>query len=123
MTRKLGTPIIKLLGMRTQGDVGGLTIYQSKRHQLVWFPQAPPKNPPSSQQRRQRAKWRAAARAWRRMAADDQASWARAARRAKLPISGYAFFVAIYTTHDWRALATIERCTRIPLIQTIGAIG
>lgn len=121
MPRTFRKTIIQLIGVRVQGDVGPLTIYQSRRHQLVFYPKAPPLNPPSHLQRLQHARWRAAARTWRALTPAYQARWNRAAARAHLPISGYAAFLAFFTKPDPQALATLERQTGQNLAETTEA--
>jgi len=119
MTTFARKQIIQLIGVRIQGDVGPLTIYISQRHKVVYFDKAPPKEPPSPQQRRQLARWSAAARQWRALPSEHRQRWAIAAKRCRLPFSGYSLWIAIRTNHRQTYLPTIERNSGQDLAQTI----
>lgn len=123
MPRALSRRLVSIMGIRIQGDCCGFTCYVSRRHKIVFFPQAPPKEPPSHQQRMMHARWAAAARTWRHMPLEYQLRWKHAVKRAKIPFSGYSLFVAFFTKPDPPALATIERIARVDLLGTYRRIS
>lgn len=111
--------LIQLLGIRIQGDLGPVTIYVSRRHQVVWYDKAPPLEPPSHQQRLQHAKWRSAARSWRYLTQEERGRWTAAVKRCHIPLTGYNLFVGLYTNPDPMALQTIARRANVDLASTL----
>ena len=100
---------LRFLGFNATGDLGPLTAYTSRRHGTVWFPKSPPLEPASAWQIHHRDRFRLAAQAWRLLDDTIRQDWARAARRARLYISGYNLWVFFQLTRDVRKLRTIER--------------
>ena len=114
---KVGPPnLFDALGFSAQGDLGPYTCYQSKRRQLVVYAKAPPKEPPSTKQLWERAKWKAAASLWRTSTPAIRAAWTLAARRAHLTITGHNLFIFFYTTNRAAIIRTIQSQTGINLI-------
>jgi hypothetical protein len=104
-----GHRLFTVLGFRSQGDIGPLTMYTSKRRRLVVYLQAPPKTPPTRRQLHQRAKLLHAAFLWRTLSLEEKATWSRAARKAHLRISGYNLYIFSVLTLDPSAAATVAR--------------
>lgn len=111
----LSPNLLPLMGLNPSGDLGPFTIFMTKRRGVVWFPRSPPKMPASYLQRRQRNRWRFAARSWSAKLPAEKLRWHDAARLAYLTISGYNLFVYWRTTKDAAAIQTIERITGISL--------
>lgn len=109
-------PLTKILGFTVQGDLGGWTFYTSARRQLVFYPQAPPKEPASRDQTTMRNKFRAAAQAWNAQTRQHKANWQTAAKKAHLRITGYNLYTYWQTTRDTSTIATIERQTKLQLL-------
>lgn len=105
-----------VLGLVAWGDLGPLTIYRSKRGQVVAFAKTWPHKPPSEAQTAQRQKFTDAAAAWQAFTADQRAQWETASRRASLCCSGYCLYVHWHLTADTKAIRTIERHTRTTLL-------
>lgn len=101
--------ILQLLGRNATGDLGPLTAYTSRRHGTVWFIKSPPLEPPSPWQKRQRDLFRLAAEAWRHLDHEEKQKWHRAARLARLYLTGYTLWVWWQLKRDRAALATVER--------------
>lgn len=110
------TDLLWCLGWSTQGDLGPLTMYTSRRGNLVFFDKAPPLNPPSQLQIYFRDRWRIAAAAWRDLTDEQRATWLLAARRANLMIGGYNLWIYWRTTEDSPSIETIERQTGLVLM-------
>jgi hypothetical protein len=91
-----GTSLYKWLGFRPTGDLGPFTFYTSQRNRIVFFPKAPPLNPPSYHQTVQRNRFRLAAKAWQALPDIEQQNWERVSKTAKLTINGYNLFVWYY---------------------------
>jgi len=108
--------LLRYLGFNTQGDLGPWTFYTSKRKGLVWFVKAPPLEPPTLAQTRQRNKFRLAGYVWRSLNAEQQRAWSRAAIAANLRITGYNLFVFWITTQDHPAIHTVERQSNVNLL-------
>jgi hypothetical protein len=90
----------KFLGLNTQGDLGPVTFYTSKDQGLVFYLSTSPKKPQSHRQRHQRNMFRAAATVWNRFSRTERKHWERAAKRARLRITGFNAFVHILLKND-----------------------
>lgn len=112
----LSPNILPLMGLNPSGDLGPFTVFRTKRLGVVWFPRAPPDKPASYLQRRQRNRWRFAARAWSGSPISVRTNWLLAARLAGLTISGYNLWIYHKVTCDDRAIQTIERLTGLSLL-------
>lgn len=108
--------MLDLLSMSTQGDLGALTMYTSQRGKLVIFPRAPPLNPPSLEQARQRQQFNATAIAWWSLTNEQRTAWKTAAIRAHLRITGYNLWTYWRLTGDKPTIETIERQAAISLL-------
>jgi len=108
--------LLCLLGWQPTGDLGGLTGYTSKRGKPVWFLKAPPTTPPSPWQTHQRNLFRLLGTAWSQIGPDARARWLAASHAARLNIGGYNLFTYYYLTADRAAIATVERQSRIQLL-------
>jgi hypothetical protein len=113
-------PIHRFLGFVIHGDLGPYTFYTSKDHGLVVYLSAPPKTPPSTQQRQQRNRLRLAATAWATLQPATRAAWNATATRARLRVHGAGLFTWWCLTHDRPKLATIAAQASIPM-QALGA--
>jgi len=89
----LGPSLYHMLGFRPTGDIGPYTFYTSQRNAIVFFPKAPPLNPPSYLQTVQRNRFRLAAKQWQALPELERENWERVAKTAKLTITGYNLFV------------------------------
>jgi len=107
---------LKFLGMNPTGDLGPLTAYTSRRHGNVWFTKSPPLEPASDWQRRQRDRFRLAAKAWRALDEKTRQRWHRACRLAGLYIHGYNLWIWWQLVRRRATLATIERQSGIQLL-------
>lgn len=114
-------PTIKFLGLTVTGDVAGFTCYTTRRRQIVVYPQAPPLTPPTPDQSTMRDKMRNTALIWNNKPASFRSLWNEAARRAKLPMGGFALLFTWYTTRDHAAFATIEAQSSTQLLASINA--
>jgi hypothetical protein len=108
--------LLHWLGFSTQGDLGPLTFYTSRRRILVFYNKAPPLNPPSTRQIMLYNRWRAAAAVWRRKTPQDRAQWLLAGKRLAAPITGYNLWVYWFTRRRTSDIRTIERQTQTTLL-------
>ena len=108
--------ILPFLGWRTQGDLGPWTFYTNRRNRLVWFVKAPPLEPPSEMQTRQRNRFRNVAYIWQSLRPPVRSRWQRAAKRARLAITGYNLFTHYITQLDEPTIHTVERLSGITLL-------
>ena len=98
----LGPSLYHMLGFRPTGDLGPYTFYTSQRNAIVFFPKAPPLNPPSYLQTVQRNRFRRAAKSWQALPEIERQNWELVAQTAKLTITGYNLFVW-YSLRDGRS--------------------
>lgn len=110
------TKMLNLLGFGPTGDLGPLTGYTSKRGKPVFFLKAPPKTPPTTWQKIQRNKFRLVSYLWDRLPGGQQLDWLKAAKAAKLNITGYNLFLWYQQTHDDAVIHTVERQSGITLL-------
>lgn len=108
-------PLLKWLGFRPTGDLGGLTSYTTRRNKTTWFNKSPPKTAPSPRQRVNRAHWRTIALAWHTLTPDQQQTWKTAVNRAHLAITGYSLWLWFWCHLDLAPIRTIERHTDLQL--------
>ena len=108
--------LIHLFGFVAWGDFGPLTIYTSARHRVVAYPRAPPTSPPTPWQTSQRARFSAAAAAWKIFVPSLKPNWEKAARRLSLKVTGYDLFVYYHLSQDRLAIATVERQSKLQLL-------
>lgn len=104
------------IGLRPTGDIGGFTVYTSKKGRVVWFPKSPPKTPFTRLQLRHMKHFEFAARAWQRQTQEVRNAWNLAARRAHLYLSGYTLWTYWQTTRKRQTIRTIERQSGIHLL-------
>jgi len=113
---KIEHDVLKLLGFNATGDLGPLTAYTSRRHGTVWFTKAPPLEPASDWQRKQRDRFRLAALAWSKLDEDTRDRWHRACRLAGLYVHGYNLWMYWQLVRNRATIATIERHSGVALI-------
>jgi len=108
--------LLQTSALHIQGDVGPYTTYTSKRRLLVAYAKAPPTKPPTYYQARLRNLWRAAAFSWKNLRTENKKAWTKAAKRAKLSITGYDLWMHYLTTGDEPAVRTVERLAHTRLL-------
>lgn len=117
----LKPPLIPaMLGLTVQGDLGGFTFYTSARGKIVWYPQAPPLDPPSYDQTHFRNLFKAAGASWQGMSLASKRAWTYAAKATSLTITGYNLYTYWLTTRDTPTIRTIERQAHIDLLNERG---
>jgi len=99
----------RFLGFNTQGDLGPLTFYTSKDQGLVIYLSTSPKKPQSHRQRHQRNRFRSAAQTWQLFTGQEREAWERAAKQARLRISGFNAWIHITLSEDLAWYATLSR--------------
>lgn len=108
-------PLAHVLGLNIQGDLGPLTWYTSGRGKFVWYPRAPPLEPPSPIQTQLRAEFTSAATKWQATTAANRSNWELATKNARLRINGYNLWVWFCRTRNVEQLASIERAAGLTL--------
>lgn len=110
--------LVAYLGFQPTGDLGPLTIYTNKRGRTVSFPKAPPLEPATLFQKRQRLRFQFIAEGWQKLSQADKAAWELATKRLSLYCTGYNLFTWWHLKYDWPALNTIQRQSGITLHTT-----
>ncbi len=105
-----------ILGFLIGGDYGPFTFYKNKRGKLVFFPKAPPLNPPSLEQTIRRNQFRLAATYWRTLTDGQRQQYDLASKRASLCMNGYNLFMHFKTTLDDDARRTLQSRTGTILV-------
>lgn len=111
-----GSPLITILGFRPTGDLGPLTIYTAANGTIVAYLKAPPKEPPTYYQQRQRNRFRLCGWLWDQLAQEKRDQWNLAAARTNAAIHGYGLFTYWQMTKDLPPIRTIERQTFTRLV-------
>lgn len=104
-----------MLGWRPSGDIGPDTVYTSTRGEIVWFPRAPPLNPPTQSQTNQRKEMTRAAKAWRTLTPAQRENWEAATHRCSLKLTGYNLYCFASITGNLEVIATIAHQARLVL--------
>lgn len=110
------TPPWNLIGQTVSGDFADLTIYTDKHGQKVFFPKAPPKEPPSIRQINQRARFRLAVKAYIAQPATVKANYEAATKKLALALTGQNLYVSVSLRGNLATLHTIRRQTGIDLV-------
>jgi hypothetical protein len=111
--------IFRIIGLKCQGDLGPITCYTDRHNRVVWYPKAPPKEPPTDLQLTRRARFTLAGQLWNELTIEQREEWTLAARRAHLRISGYNLFTYLITSHRYDVIKTIEFQSDIQLTYPI----
>lgn len=104
-----------LLGFRLSGDLGGVTLYQTKRGKTVAYPAAPPKSPPTNPQLAHRLRFANAARNWSSTAPHVRQDYEYCSMVLSLPATGLNLWMFLSFTQDAGALATFNHQARLNL--------
>jgi len=108
--------LFHLFGFVLSGDFASFTFYTNKNRKLVFFIKAPPLEPPSTRQIKQRNRWRNGAIGWKALTTTSRQNWNDAARKAYTQLTGYNLFMHWTTKGDRQAIATVERQGGINLL-------
>lgn len=103
------------LALRFQGDLGGLTMYRSKRGRPVLFVKTHPSGPPTPLKASRQKKFALAVAGWLDLSALGRLLFGQAARRCSLRISGFNLFIAVQLADDKKFLEAVERQAGIQL--------
>lgn len=107
-----GVPL-SVIGLVVSGDLAGMTIYTDRYMRKVWFPQAPPCEPPSPMQVKQRARFAEAMANWNALTDQVKADWEQITLRASLIMTGHNLWVRVSLRGEFKLLATLQRQTGI----------
>lgn len=107
-----GVPV-NVLGMVVSGDLAGQTIYTDRFMNKVWFPQAPPKEPPTPMQIKQRARFTQAMADWHSQSAQVKADWEAITLKASLVMTGHNLWIRVSLRGEFELLATLQRQTGV----------
>ncbi len=110
------TTLFKCLGLRAQGDIGGLTLYRSKRGKLIFYAKQYPTHPASYQKERVQNRFKLAAASWKQLTTQVRDLWSRVARVLSLGCTGYNLWVFWTIRHDRAAIRTLEHQSGLTLI-------
>jgi hypothetical protein len=107
-----------LLGFRTTGDLGPITLYTDQRGDVVFYPRIPAMEPPTWRQLNQRTRWIAAAAGWQGLLPSVKEEWELATKRLSLRLTGYNLWVYFRVTSDFDTIRQIERESGLALLPT-----
>ncbi|MBW7998483.1 MAG: hypothetical protein FVQ81_18305 [Candidatus Glassbacteria bacterium] len=108
-------PKIRFLGIRHWGDIGPLTVYNSRRKKSVIYAKAPPKCVASLGQIRNRHLFRCAGIAWGILTQREKADWERAVKKLSLGITGYNLWTFTIHKKNLQIARAVEAASGIPL--------
>ena len=108
-------PKLRVLGIRFWGDMGPLTMYNSRRKNMVIYAKAPPKCVASLGQIRNRHLFRCAGIAWGILTEREKADWERAAKKLSLGITGYNLWTFTIHKKNLQIARAVEAASGIPL--------
>lgn len=104
-----------LLGLRLSGDIGGITLYQTKRGKTVAYPAASPKQPPSIHQLHRRNRWSNAVFNWTAAAESVRIDYEACTLRLSLPATGHNLWMHLSFAQDPLALAAFNHASGLHL--------
>ena len=116
MAHQPARALYSVLGWVVWGDLGPVTLYRDHQGKIVSYAKTWPADPASDAQLAQRARYTAAAAAWQALTPPQRRQWELATRRGSLCLGGYALYVHWSTTHDDKAIHTLERQTHTTLL-------
>ena len=118
--KTLAPHLHQFLGLLTNGDLGPYTMYTSQRNRLVVFQKTWPKDPATYNQTLHRNRWRHAAVRWRGLEQSLRDDWERLSKAGHCTVTGYNLFIYYITGKGTAAVRTIERQTKILVIDRTG---
>lgn len=86
---------VGFLGLTVNGDLGGYTVYTTKKGRVVWYPIAHPQEPPSAAQKKQRLRFRLAQANWSALTPTTQGQWELLVRKCSLSMTGQNLFISL----------------------------
>jgi len=116
MAHQHKTRLLNYLGFVAWGDIGNLTIYRRYDRRLVIFGKTWPVKPATPKQATERARFAAAAVAWRALTPAQRQQWTLAAQRASLPLTGYNLWQFWQATANAPPIRALQRQTNTDLI-------
>lgn len=102
-----------LLGFWVSGDFAGETYYTDRFHRIVSFPIAPPCDPPSPMQVKQRGRFATAVANWHVADAADREGFEEISLRASLCMTGLNLWIHTSLKGNFEQLGTLQRQTGI----------
>ena len=108
-------PLFAFFGLNVQGDLGGITFYETVRRGLVAFVKAPPHTLPSPLQLVMRNRFRNVGELWQTQPEEHRDEWMAIADAGNLRIHGYNLFTYYHLTDDLAAIETLIDQTGLEL--------
>ena len=106
---------ISWLGIGMQGDIATFTTWKTRQGRQAFMAREPAGQPPSDKQRYYRARFTAAASAWKALSSQTRANYEQATLKLHFQMSGYNLFVRCHTRDDWRDASNASRLTGLDL--------
>lgn len=100
---------LDLLGMTVSGDFAGLTIYTDRHGRKVWYPQAPPTNPPTQRQQYRRQLFKLAVMSYKSLTQHERDALERAVQKTNLCLTGQNLWISCCLNSDLARYQTIAR--------------
>lgn len=113
---KPSAPDLSLLGLHIGGDLGPVTIYQTKRGKVVAYPIAKPKSKPTAAQNLQRYRFMRAVHTWQDLTDDQQQAYEDTTNVLSLCATGMNIWISLCLTHDIPAWLALKRQANLPLV-------
>lgn len=105
-----------MLGLHVAGDLGAVTLYQTKRGKIVAFPRTKPDKKPSASQNLQRYRFMRAMHTWQALTDDQQEEYERTTNVLSLCATGANLWIHLCLTHDISYWLTLQHQSGIPLV-------
>lgn len=103
------------MGLRVSGDLGPVTIYTDRKNRKIFYPIAPPKEPPTQRQLWQRQRFKLAVTYWKQLPPEAKANLEDATRKLGLCLTGQNLFVSCWIRSAPDQYAAVERQSGITL--------
>lgn len=104
-----------IIAQQVAGDFGDLTVYTDRHQRKVWYPRAPPKEPPTDRQMHQRHLFTLAQRSWAALTPQEKKDLEDMCRRTSASLTGQNLWMSCHIKGDWSTLETISRQAGIPI--------
>lgn len=101
--------------MHCAGDLGDITLYQTKRGKIVAFPRIKPDKPASPAQKTQRYRFAQAMASWHNLTSAERAAYDLATHRLSICMTGLNLWIHFSLKWDAGVFATVESQSRLRL--------
>lgn len=105
-----------VIALYVSGDLAGFTMYTDRFMRHIAYPLAPPKEPPTALQLRQRARFTQAITAWHATTQANRDAYEQITLALSLAMTGHNLWIHVALTGDFPVLDTLQRQSGISVI-------